>query len=41
LSLAIRCAGLKKTYDGKPPVEAVRGIDLEVEVGALMAGVGA
>ncbi|HMO35492.1 MAG TPA: ABC transporter ATP-binding protein, partial [Gemmatales bacterium] len=32
-SLAIRCAGLKKTYPAKPPVEAVRGIDLEVEQG--------
>jgi ABC-2 type transport system ATP-binding protein len=27
---AIRCAGLVKTYPGKPPVEAVRGLDLEV-----------
>src|SRR5436189_3364117 len=30
---AIRCAGLVKTYPGKPPVEAVRGLDLEVPVG--------
>lgn len=33
MSLAIRCHGLTKTYPGKPPVEAVRGLDLEVEVG--------
>jgi ABC-2 type transport system ATP-binding protein len=30
---AIRCAGLVKTYAGKPPVEAVRGLDLEVARG--------
>src|SRR5947208_7216345 len=30
---AIRCAGLVKTYPGKPPVEAVRGLDLEVARG--------
>ena len=30
---AIRCENLVKTYKGKPPVEAVRGIDLNVEVG--------
>src|SRR5438876_12429487 len=30
---AIRCTGLVKTYPGKPPVEAVRGLDLEVAVG--------
>lgn len=30
---AIRCEALTKTYPGKPPVEAVRGIDLEIEVG--------
>ena len=28
--LAIHCQDLVKTYPGKPPVEAVRGIDLEV-----------
>lgn len=27
---AIRCRDLRKTYTGKPPVEALRGIDLEV-----------
>jgi ABC-2 type transport system ATP-binding protein len=30
---AIRCRELKKTYAAKPPVEAVRGLDLEVHVG--------
>lgn len=30
---AIRCAGLHKTYPGKPPVDAVRGIDLTVRAG--------
>jgi ABC-2 type transport system ATP-binding protein len=31
--LAIRCANLVKTYVAKPPVEAVRGLDLTVEQG--------
>ena len=30
---AIRCSSLTKTYNGKPPVEAVCGIDFEVNVG--------
>jgi ABC-2 type transport system ATP-binding protein len=30
---AIRVRGLVKTYPGKPPVEAVRGLDLEVHSG--------
>ena len=30
---AIRCTQLVKRYDGKPPVEAVRGLDLTVEEG--------
>ncbi len=30
---AIRCTDLVKTYPGKPPVEAVRGINFEVPVG--------
>jgi ABC-2 type transport system ATP-binding protein len=30
---AIRCQQLVKTYAGKPPVEAVRGIDFQVEIG--------
>jgi ABC-2 type transport system ATP-binding protein len=32
-SPAIRCRELFKRYDGKPPVEAVRGLDLEVRTG--------
>jgi ABC-2 type transport system ATP-binding protein len=31
--LAIRCDNLTKRYDAKPPVEAVRGLDLAVEQG--------
>jgi ABC-2 type transport system ATP-binding protein len=31
--LAIRCANLVKTYPARPPVEAVRGLDLAVERG--------
>src|SRR2546423_5828999 len=30
---AIRCTNLIKRYDGRPPVEAVRGLDLTVEPG--------
>jgi len=30
---AIQCTALCKTYPGRPPVEAVRGLDLEVQVG--------
>src|SRR4029079_3554598 len=30
---AIRCANLVKRYAGKPPVDAVRGLDLLVEEG--------
>ena len=30
---AIQCQQLVKRYDGKPPVEAVRGLDLEVHEG--------
>jgi ABC-2 type transport system ATP-binding protein len=33
MSAAIRCRDLKKTYDGKVEVEAVRGIDLSIEPG--------
>ena len=31
MDVAIRCSGLKKTYDGK--VEAVRGLDLAIQTG--------
>jgi ABC-2 type transport system ATP-binding protein len=30
---AIRCTNLQKTYRAKPPVEALRGVDLEVRAG--------
>lgn len=30
---AIRCENLQKTYPGKPPVQAVRGLDLHLHVG--------
>jgi ABC-2 type transport system ATP-binding protein len=30
---AIRCTDLHKRYPGRPPVDAVRGLDLEVEAG--------
>jgi len=33
MNLAIECTKLVKTYEGKPPVEAVRGLDLAVETG--------
>jgi ABC-2 type transport system ATP-binding protein len=33
MSLAIRVSALTKTYPANPPVEAVRGVDLEVKVG--------
>ena len=39
-SCAIRCTELRKTYPGKPPVEAVRGIDLHVEVGECFGVLG-
>jgi ABC-2 type transport system ATP-binding protein len=32
-SVAIQCTGLKKTYPAKPPVEAVRGLDLSINTG--------
>jgi ABC-2 type transport system ATP-binding protein len=33
MSAAIRCTDLVKTYEGRPPVEAVRGLNLTVETG--------
>src|SRR3954471_15190975 len=33
MSLAICCTSLVKRYDARPPVEAVRGLDLEVSRG--------
>jgi ABC-2 type transport system ATP-binding protein len=33
MTSAIRCRELRKTYVAKPPVEAVRGLDLEVRTG--------
>ncbi len=33
LSHAIRCSDLRKTYTAKPPVEAVRGLDLQIRTG--------
>jgi ABC-2 type transport system ATP-binding protein len=33
MSVAIRCSNLRKVYEGKPPVEALRGLDLEVRSG--------
>jgi ABC-2 type transport system ATP-binding protein len=33
MSLAIGCRQLVKTYPGRPPVEAVRGLDLQIERG--------
>ena len=33
MSLAIHCTNLVKRYEGRPPVEAVRGLDLLVERG--------
>ena len=40
MSLAIKCRQLVKTYSGRPPVEAVRGIDLEVEEGECFGMLG-
>lgn len=39
-SLAIRCTGVHKTYPAKPPVEALRGLDLEVLEGECFGVLG-
>jgi ABC-2 type transport system ATP-binding protein len=40
VSSAIKVSNLKKTYPGRPPVEAVRGIDLDVQVGECFGVLG-
>lgn len=40
MALAIQCRQLQKTYPASPPVEAVRGIDLEVEQGECFGMLG-
>ena len=40
MEAAIRCRNLVKTYPGKPPVEAVKGIDLEVREGECFGVLG-
>ena len=40
MSLAIRCVELRKTYRGRPPVEAVRGLDLAIEEGECFGVLG-
>jgi NIMA-interacting peptidyl-prolyl cis-trans isomerase 1 len=40
MPLAIQCMGLRKTYRGKPAIEAVRGIDLAIEEGECFAVLG-
>ena len=40
MGLAIECQGLTKTYPGKPPVEAVRGIDFSVQEGECFGVLG-
>src|SRR5204863_4527018 len=41
MSAAIHCRQLVKRYDGKPPVEAVRGLDLLVQEGECFGLLGA
>lgn len=40
MSLAIECRELTKTYPSKPPVDALRGIDLAVETGECFGVLG-
>jgi putative ABC transport system ATP-binding protein len=40
MAFVLELRGVAKTYPGPPPVEAVRGVDLFVEPGELVAVVG-
>ncbi len=40
MTAAITCTNLTKTYPGKPPVQAVRGVDLEVDEGECFGVLG-
>ncbi|MCU0962642.1 MAG: ABC transporter ATP-binding protein [Pirellulaceae bacterium] len=40
MSCAVHCSALTKTYPGKPPVEAVRGIDLAIDEGECFGVLG-
>jgi ABC-2 type transport system ATP-binding protein len=40
MKYAIQCQNLVKTYSGRPPVEAVRGIDLSVVIGECFGVLG-
>ncbi len=40
MTLAILCQDLKKTYRGRPPVDAVRGVDLQVHQGECFGVLG-
>ncbi len=40
MSAAVTCKDLTKTYPGKPPVEAVRGVDLEIFPGECFGVLG-
>jgi ABC-2 type transport system ATP-binding protein len=40
MALAILCEDLRKTYRGRPPVQAVRGLDLEIHSGECFGMLG-